>query len=949
MKAPDIIHTLVTKYEQHRYEYLSGKYNETELRREFLDPFFEALGWDVTNKRSYAERFKEVIHEASLAINGQTKAADYAFRIGGDNIFFVEAKKPSINIDNNSEAAFQLRRYGWSAKLPLSILTNFEKLAVYDCRIRPNITDKASDRRIRQFGYLDYLTKWEDIFSIFSREAVIQGAFDRFAENRKGKKGTAEVDNVFLEEIEHWREILAKNIAKNNSNLNTRELNYSVQMTIDRIIFLRICEDRGIEIDEQMLRISNNKNIYQNLLILFKNADTRYNSGLFHFSEDELTPQLKIDDKTLKEILKHLYYPDSPYAFNYIPADILGQVYERFLGKVIRLTPGHQARIEEKPEVRKAGGVYYTPKYIVEYIVNCTLGKLLIDKNPKQVSKLKILDPACGSGSFLLVAYEKLLDWYTRWYVNNEPDKWARGATPKIYQTGKNDWRLTTAEKKFILLNQIFGVDIDVQAVEVTKLSLLLKVLEGESQEIFGKQTLFKERALPDLDANIQCGNSLITSKYYQHNPTPILGDDELYRVNAFDWHVAFKDIFNMGGFDVVIGNPPYIFTREQLTTSDRLYFSAYYKLSWEKQNTYLLFMELLLKLINKNGRGGYIVPNSWLTIESGKLIRPIIIPHLDLIVDLNYSVFEKVSMEPSIFVVVGSDGTDPLPVIRVNNKTELNNDNYHTIEKSSLNDANTRIVFSNKGTSTSIIDKLLNNSITIGDVFDVRTGLQAYEKGKGTPIQSAEDVSGHVFDRDKNVDKNSIKYLQGSDVSRYAIGWSGKWMQYGPWLSQPRTIDIFCRPRILVREITSKFPNCVEAAYIDAKMLNNKSVLNILHENDDEATLKILLGVLNSRIMSIYYKSKAVKSARKIFPKIVIRNLREFPYPKNIATQDRNKLIEFVDLMLNYKIKLINQRTPQEKEMLERQIIINNDNIDKLVNKLFGLTNAEVEQIEIV
>ena len=214
----------------------------------------------------------------------------------------------------------------------------------------------------------------------------------------------------------------------------------------------------------------------------------------------------------LKDILKRLYYPDSPYEFSVLPADILGQVYEQFLGKVIRLTAGHQAEVEDKPEVKKAGGVYYTPTYIVDYIVKNTVGKLLEGKTPKKAAELRILDPACGSGSFLIGAYQYLLDWHRDWYVEHGPEKHRK----ELYQGPGGDWRLTTAEKKRILLNNIYGVDIDSQAVETTKLSLLLKVLEGETSESLDAQLSFlHERALPDLAANIKCGNSLIGPDFY--------------------------------------------------------------------------------------------------------------------------------------------------------------------------------------------------------------------------------------------------------------------------------------------------------------------------------------------------------------------------------------------------------------------------------------------------
>ncbi len=503
---------------------LSGQYNETQLRREFLDPFFAALGWDVVNNQGYAEAYKDVIHEDALKIGGATKAPDYCFRIGGVKKFFVEAKKPSVNLKEDVSPAFQLRRYAWSAKLPLSILTHFQEFAVYDCRIKPSQTDKASTGRVLYLTYKDYPDRWDELVAIFSREDLLKGSFDKYAESSKLKRGTATVDDAFLSEIEDWREMLARNIALRNADLTQRELNFAVQRTIDRIVFLRICEDRGIEEYGKLQMQLNGTNVYRRLVQLFSQADDRYNSGLFHFQRerdrneepDKLTPSISIEDKPLKDIIRRLYYPESPYEFSVLSADILDQVYEQFLGKVIRLTAGHQARVDEKPEVRKAGGVYYTPKYIVDYIVKNTVGKLTEGRKPKEVERLKILDPACGSGSFLLGAYQYLLDWHLKWYIENEPEKWAKAKQSAIYQGPSPDartpnWHLTTAEKKRILLNNIYGVDIDSQAVEVTKLSLLLKVLEGESSHTLAAEfRLFQQRALPDLGSNIKCGNSLI-------------------------------------------------------------------------------------------------------------------------------------------------------------------------------------------------------------------------------------------------------------------------------------------------------------------------------------------------------------------------------------------------------------------------------------------------------
>ena len=480
MPAPDAVSQLVDHFKSQLESYRLPKYNETQVRREFIDPFFRELGWDIDNSHNLAEAYKDVIHEDSLEIEGETKAPDYAFRIGGARKFFVEAKKPSVKLETDIHPAFQLRRYAWSAKLPLSVLTDFEEFAVYDCRIKPDKTDKASTGRVALFHYPDYVDRWDEIAGIFSKDAIQRGSFDKYAEGLKGKRGTAEVDDAFLQEIERWRELLAKNIAIRNPKLSVPELNFAVQMTIDRIVFLRICEDRGIEPYGQLQNTIKQAGVYGELRRLFQKADSRYNSGLFHFKDekgqssgaDGLTPGLQIDNKPLQDILKNLYYPDSPYVFSVISSDILGQVYEQFLGKVVRLTAGHQAKVEEKPEVRKAGGVYYTPTYIVDYIVKNTLGVLLEGKTPKEAARLKVLDPACGSGTFLIGAYQYLLNWHLGWYAENDASSWAKGRNPAIFQ-GKDGWQLTIAKKKEILLNNIFAVDIDAQAVEVAKVVVI--------------------------------------------------------------------------------------------------------------------------------------------------------------------------------------------------------------------------------------------------------------------------------------------------------------------------------------------------------------------------------------------------------------------------------------------------------------------------------------------
>jgi hypothetical protein len=625
--APQEVVDLVERFERNLEAYRSDAYNETRLRREFIDPFFGALGWDIDNRSGAAEAYKDVIHEDSIKIGGATKAPDYCFRIGGTRKFFVEAKKPAVNVRQESASAFQLRRYAWSSKLPLSILTSFREFAAYDCRVRPDQHDAAATARILCLPFTDYVSKWAELAGVFSKEAVYKGFFDKHVEVTRGKRGTAEVDSAFLGEIESWREVLARNIALRNPDLGPRDTNFVVQRLIDRIIFLRICEDRGIEPYERLKGLASQDGVYRRLCVVFREADERYNSGLFHFypdperqeAPDAVTLNLDVDDRVLTEIIRNLYYPDSPYEFSVLPADILGQVYEQFLGKVIRLTAGHQAKIEDKPEVKKAGGVYYTPTYVVDFIVDETVGKLLEGRSVKEAAKLKILDPACGSGSFLLGAYQYLLDWHRRQYEKDGPEKHKK----VLYRGPSGGWRLTASERRRILLNSIFGVDIDNQAVEVTKLSLLLKVLEGETGESLTAQLrMFHERALPDLGSNIKCGNSLVGSDYQLGRQMGFLDEDEMYRINAFDWggEDGFPDIVGGGGFDAVIGNPPYV--RQESLAEAKDYMQTHYKSYQSTADLYVYFMEKALRLLRAGGSFSFIVSSSFLKTAYADRLR---------------------------------------------------------------------------------------------------------------------------------------------------------------------------------------------------------------------------------------------------------------------------------------------------------------------------------------
>lgn len=940
MPAPDIILKLVQRFTEQADSYRKPTYNETQTRRDFIDPFFKALGWDIDNENDYAEAYRDVIHEDMVMVGDRKKAPDYSFRVGGVRKFFVEAKKPSVSISVDPKPAFQLRRYGWSAKLPVSILTDFEEFAVYDCSHKPDENQAPTKARLHYYKYTEYVEKWDEIAALFSKQAVMKGSFDRFAEGKK--RGTATVDEEFLAEIEKWRQALASNILKNNE-IDQRELNLAVQLTIDRIIFLRICEDRGIEDYERLLKLTKGKGVYQQLGNAFKDADDRYNSGLFHFNPKEkhateadvITLKLKIDDVVLRDIVESLY-PPNPYEFSVIPADILGQVYERFLGKVIQVD-GKKAVIEEKPEVKKAGGVFYTPSYIVEYIVRHTVDKLLEGKTPRQVEKIKIVDPACGSGSFLIVAYQHLLDWHLNYYTaNGGISKFKK----ELWETQKGMLRLTTQIRKAILLNNIFGVDIDAQAVEVTKLSLLLKVLEGESAETLGKnRMLFHERALPDLGDNIKCGNSLVGTDLYAQDGLPDLTDEDYYRINAFDWKEAFAEVFKAGGFDAIIGNPPYIFARgENFKTYEKNYYYAKFKEQNYQLNTYPIFMEHGINLLRKGGRFGYITPNNWLTIGTLRKFRDYILSTVGDVNIINYGykvfsganvdtatlIFEKA--KPSKVKLYNSPAAEDVKLVKEVHYKELTK-----TEVIRFNEAN--------GQAAGILKKM-NGFTRLGSVADIKSGLKAYQTGKGNPVQTEEMKKERVFHSPNKKDSSYSKYLQGVDVKRYLLNWSGEWLKYGDWLAEPRRSAPFTGERILVRQIPAKPPYMIHASLVRDTFYNDINSM-IIFPSTGGADMRAVLGFLNSKLLSFWFNHTFQKLQRGIFPQFKVNELAQFPIA--LKGDVAAKLATKVDEMMKLQEKL--QSAPDR--VTEARIKGLNSNIDELVYQAFGLTKDEMVVVE--
>lgn len=936
MPAPESVLRLVERFERQRDALRSPAYNETSLRREFLDPLFRALGWDVDNSQGHAEQYKDVVHEDAIKIGTANKAPDYSFRIGGARKFFVEAKRPSVNIKSDPEPAYQLRRYAWSAKLALSVLTDFEELAVYDCRAKPAPGDKASAHRTLIFHYTEYATRWDELAAIFGRDSVLKGSFDQYAESKKGRRGTATVDAEFLKEIEGWRDTLARNLALRNDEISVRDLNFAVQRTIDRIIFLRIAEDRGLEEYGRLLALTNGANTYQRLSELFVQADARYNSGLFHFRKererpetpDDLTLTLAVDDKVVKDILKSLYYPESPYEFSVISADILGQVYEQFLGKVIRLTAGHQAKVEEKPEVRKAGGVYYTPTYIVDYIVRETVGKLLEGKTPRQADKLRIVDPACGSGSFLIGAYQHLLDWYRDRYLEDGASKHRK----QLFEGPGGAWRLTSAERKRILLNSIYGVDIDAQAVEVTKLSLLLKVLEGETAETIQHElAALRERALPDLGRNIKCGNSLIGPDFYDQQELGDLTEDERLRVNVFDWRAEFPEVFKgkVGGFDAVIGNPPYVLLQSLETPRAAKYFATHYVSARYKIDTYHLFMERGLHLAREGGLVGWITPSSYLRNKYAESLRRTILSSSNVMSlrIFTFPVFKGASVDTSVIICLRQQ-PELRHTVRVGRSEAPQSVTWSNASEAAWR-SHPKCEFSAEGSTQEqeLLANLTDSGQTLGNYCTAYFGIQTFDR--------KQFVHGA---RRRSSDKPVI---DGVNIAAFCISGPTEFVDFRPAaIKSGGKQDVYEQERVVVRQIGS-----VPVAAIAPKgVYALNTIYNIVPLPGVRIDPRVVLGLLMSRLVKWYWR-RTCFDEKRTFPKIKKAALLSIPVPASFPG-DLQKADVWAHLIgLVEQLTAISAMAKRRREPLPFKGI--QMEMDRIVYSLYDLTDAEIRVVE--
>ncbi len=968
------ISQLVKDFKENEKHYLNTSYSEADVRNDFINKFFIALGWDVRHEIQKNPYEQEVRVEKPVQIAKAQKRADYTFYLSPnfrDVKFFVEAKKPYHDLENK-DYFFQTVRYGWNANTPVAVLTDFEEFIILDCRFRPDINNILSSK-IKSFHYSDYANedKLKEIYFLFGRDAVADSSIEKYAAELPKPKGKAvqrglfkggfqPIDESFLEEIDEIRTSLAKSFKKNNSHLTSEELTEATQRTIDRLVFIKFLEDKLIEPDHYISNFGDRKTVWEDFISASRTLDAKYNGVVFKKSLIDTRNIVEPDEKTFSQICEDLSHENTPYDFDKIPIHILGSIYERFLGKVVNATD-KRVTIEEKPEVRKAGGVYYTPQYIVNYIVDNTVVKLITGdspfgngKTPKEIAKLKFADIACGSGSFLITVYERLIDYHKQYYQQN-PEQAKKDGCVMF----EGAYRLTLKQKQKILLNNIYGVDLDQQAVEVTQLSLYLKLLEDETTATANDTwVMFKEKLLPDLNKNIVCGNSLIGTDIIAGK---LFDYDEEKKLKPMDFESVFPEVVKSGGFDAIVGNPPYVKARDydgkKDVYRDYLNSSNEFKtlnLMWD---LYIPFLEKAITLLKIKGELGYIIPN---TLENaayaGKIKKYIIekfyVPQIDFFPEsyIFKSAKKVIGVKNIIIFVSNTKGEKTKKVIHKKNYTEV---------------LKTEVVPYGEDIFTMHhlkVDLTKNSFLKLEDICIVSYGLRLNsDKADRNYKFKKSDLISDV------ITKNHRRgFTEGKYLSRYIINR----IKYVEWdtercprkLVRPTFRELYEVPKIVLGRQTRNaafdkeklvVDNTIMVCILHKELVNvsnshlKKYYTNIGKEREELISISkgfdllFLLGVINSSVTK-YFLRILTKGKLDAYPddwkKIII------PLGTNNLRLHINNLVE---QLLTAKQKLQQAKTESDKNYLERKCETLDRQIDALVYELYGLTEEEIGIVE--
>ncbi len=927
-----LIQDLTAQFHEYRDAYLEPQYLESQARADFIDKFWMALGWDVLHLEQTNPYKQEVRIELSHASETGRKRPDYSFFLEPefrDPCFLVEAKRPGVDADN-VDCLVQAARYGWYGGLPIVALHNFVELVVLDSRYRADANGVAR-RVVARFHYSSLGD--EDAFSklywLFSREAVAGGSISAFvgqlpatrrAPTQHGlfQGGYRAVDVALLDTLEEWRSELARSLKNRNNWLDGPTLTEVTQRILDRLVMIRFLQDKEIETRIGIETIAKKGEAWSNFQKASRQLDGVYNGIVFKHHPLVDGSRLHVDDSVFLSICDELDPTGSSvYNFAQIPIQILGSIYERFLGKVIETT-AQRAKIVDRPEAIKAGGIYYTPTHVVHYIVDATLNPIVKGKKFSDLLKLRIIDSACGSGSFLIAVFDKLITAAAEWFNANPQRARDAGCVPV-----GNGWRLSLHQKRQLLVSCIFGSDLDHQAVEVAQLSLFLKLLEEETAgSAKASQHEIEQALLPSLAYNTIVANALIDTDFYDNEIFP--EDDLKLRPTAFKR--KFAKVFEKGGFDAIVGNPPYLFITE-LSNLEKDYFQRRYTTTEYRFDIYGLFLErAVTELLKPGGRLGYIIPHTLLANESFTKARKLLLTesYLHEVLDIGPGVFQRARNETMILVIeraapgrrktmvrVTTAKTFPLPHLEFQINQSQWEGNRGAAWLVNVNPDAAKLLSAMDGVGR-----------TLGDLCTVNQGLRT---GDNEAFLSTE-FGGPKWERAAG----------GAEIKRYQPIQDGLWVLYDPpRLDAPRKRELFDRPeKIVVQEIRNISLAQRIVATLDRKRtfcLQSTNVIGL--KRDCTVDLRFIMGVISSAVMNRYF--------RLLYPAnnhIASNQLASLPIPRPTAQEER-RIASWVDQLLNAQERLATTNAESQREALQAKCITLDEAIEQAVCNLFGVS----------
>jgi len=842
---------------------------EEKTKKDLILPLFHALGWktDDSNEVTAEERISK-------------RWVDYGFRIAGVPKFFLEAKALGENLDNQKFFE-QAVNYAYYKRCPWAVLTNFETIKILNAEWETPYYFSSHFMTVKCNEFLD---RFEDLW-LLSKEGFEQGSLDKLAERYGKKTKKTSVDKQLLNDFTKFRDMLSKNVTKLNpeKKLTQTELDESIQRILDRLIFIRNCEDRGLE-EKKLWEARNETKVWKKLKEVFAYYDKNYDSKLFTYDPTDakkvhLCDTLDIDDSVMRGIIECLYRtPDKSisYDFSIIDADTLGTVYEQYLSHILKKTE-KRATLTENHTHKKEQGIYYTPSNIVGYIVKNALGTLLRDKSGKE-EKIRVLDPACGSGSFLIKVFDVLDEYYRQ--------------SDKDYNQTRLDLNagVIFTRKVRTLQDHIFGVDLDKKAVEIAQLNLLLKIAE-------------KGHRLPLLEQNIKNGNSLIE-------------DERLAGDLAFDWKEKFRQVMDEGGFDVVVGNPPYFNIKSD---SELRELEDYKLLSNGVVNASALFVKRSIDLLKPNGYLGFIIPKSFAYVDSWKPLRDFIYDNAQLIKIVDVSkAFEGVLLE-QVIIVVKKQKAKESELVEVVSDFTSPNQHIGQVEYRHIISSNT-IAFSSNVGEKNLLNKMNQNSVMLGEISENFRGIGAQQC-------VSEAVSG------------SERILSGKEIQRYSISGYHNYFITRESLSLFKKADKLRQPKIMCQNIVAHIRNHIKiTATYDETGIQNLDTVNNIVVTDSRFLPKYILALLNSKLISYYtynfIYSKAIRTMHfdgNYSGKIPV---------KDISIENQKILVEIVDRLKSLTSRLveIGGKATDETQRMKNEIDQLENEMDMKVYQLYGI-----------